>query len=167
MAYITLEQAKDHLRVDFDDDDIYILALIDVCEAAVLNEIKAFTPAVGTVTTNGTTTLTGSDTAFTELKAGDVLKVEGETNRTIASITSDTVLSVTLAFSTSVSGLSFTVESSPLVSGVLPRPIYQAILLMTGHLYEHREPVIAGVGVQKIPFSMDYILAPYKTWVVR
>ena len=167
MAYITLEQAKDHLRVDFDDDDIYIETLIDVCETAILNEIKAFTPAVGAVTTNGTTALTGSDTAFTEMKAGDVLKVEGETSRTIASITSDTALSVTLAFSTSVSGLSFTVESSPLVSGVLPKPIYQAILLMTGHLYEHREPVIAGVGVQKIPFSMDYILAPYKTWVVR
>jgi len=167
MAYITLEQAKDHLRVDFDDDDIYIDTLIAVCETAVLNEIKAFTPAEGTVTTDGTTALTGSSTLFTELKAGDVLKVEGESNRTIASITSDIVLNVTVAFSTSVSGLTFKYESTPLVSGVLPKPIYQAILLMIGHLYEHREPVIAGVGVMKVPFTLEYLLAPYKTWVVR
>ena len=98
--YVTLEQAKDHLRVDFEDDDIYIETLIDVAEQSVANEI-------------GTTLLSNE------------------------------------------------------VGGVLPKPLFQAILLMTGHLYEHREPVIAGVGVQKIPFSMEYLLAPYKTWVCK
>jgi 16S rRNA U1498 N3-methylase RsmE len=42
MEYVTLEQAKDHLNlIDFDDDDVYIEDLIDVSEAAVLNEIRA------------------------------------------------------------------------------------------------------------------------------
>ena len=37
--YITLERAKEHLRVDFDDDDNYITSLIDVVEQAVSAEI--------------------------------------------------------------------------------------------------------------------------------
>lgn len=167
MAYVTLEQAKDHLRVNFDDDDIYIEDLIAVAEASVLNEIKAFTTGVGTVTTNATTTLTGDGTTFTDLKAADVLKVVGETTRIISSVTSDTVLIVTVAFSTSASSLTFEVESSPLISGVLPKPLYQGILLMIGHLYSSREPVVTGVGVMKVPFSLEYLLAPYKTWVCK
>lgn len=39
MAYVTLEQAKDHLRVDFIDDDQYIEDLISVAEVSVANEI--------------------------------------------------------------------------------------------------------------------------------
>jgi uncharacterized phage protein (predicted DNA packaging) len=97
--YITLEQAKDHLRVDFDDDDQYIEDLISVSEQSVENEI-------------GTTLVAN------------------------------------------------------LQSGVLPKPLFQAVLLMIGHLYNSREPVIIGTGVVKVPFSLEYLLFPYKTWTV-
>jgi hypothetical protein len=100
MAYVTLEQAKDHLRVDIADDDFYILELIAVSEAAVENEI-------------GTTLV------------------------------------------------------SNLVGGVLPKPLYQAILLMVGHLYATREPVMVGVSVVKCPFTLEYLLYPYKTWTCQ
>ena len=98
--YVTLEQAKDHLRVDIADDDFYILDLIAVSEAAVENEI-------------GTTLV------------------------------------------------------SNLESGVLPKPLYQAILLMIGHLYATREPVMVGVSVVKCPFTLEYLLYPYKTWTCQ
>lgn len=63
----------------------------------------------GTVTTNGTTTLSGSGTAFTtQLRIGDRINVSGETVRFVATISSDTSLTVTSAFSTSSAGLSFT-----------------------------------------------------------
>lgn len=62
----------------------------------------------GTVATTGTTTLTGSGTFFTDYEVGDTVTVEGETVRTIATITSDTVLTVTVAFNTTDSGLTFT-----------------------------------------------------------
>jgi hypothetical protein len=41
MAYVTLEQAKDHCRIDGDlhDEDHYIIALIEVAERAVQDEI--------------------------------------------------------------------------------------------------------------------------------
>jgi len=62
----------------------------------------------GTVATTGTTTLTGTNTYFNDYKAGDKITVSGETIRTIATITSDTVLTVTVAFSNTASSKTFT-----------------------------------------------------------
>lgn len=168
MAYVTLEQAKDHLRVNFDEDDEYIEGLISVAETSVLNEIKGHVPGSGTVTTNGTTSLVGdSDTVFLGLAAGDTIYVTGETARTISTITDNSNLTVTSAFYTSASSLSYYTIPTPLESGVLPKPLYQAMLIMIGHLYANREPVIAGVSISKVPFSLEYLVAPYKTWVVK
>lgn len=62
----------------------------------------------GTVATNGSTTLTGTGTSFlTNYAVGDAILVSGETVRTIATITSDTVMTSTVAFSTTASGLSY------------------------------------------------------------
>jgi hypothetical protein len=62
----------------------------------------------GTVATTGTTTLTGTSTYFTDYKVGDQITVSGETVRTIDTITSNTVLTVTVAFSNTASGKTFT-----------------------------------------------------------
>jgi hypothetical protein len=100
MAYVTLEQAKDHLRVEIADDDFYITDLIAVSEQSIENEIGS-----------------------------------------------------TLA--------------SNLSGGVLPKPLYQAILLLIGHLYATREPVMVGVSVVKCPFTLEYLIYPYKTWTCK
>lgn len=64
---------------------------------------------IGTVATNGTTTLTGTATRFLRLfRVGDTITVQGEGVRTIASIASDTSLTATAAFSTTASSLTFT-----------------------------------------------------------
>lgn len=168
MAYVTLEEAKDHIRVDFEDDDHYIEALIDAAEAAIINEVSGDFPGYGTVTTAGTTALAGDSSAkFLKYKVGDAINVDGETARSIATITSDTALTVSVAFSTSKSGLSYYVTPSPLVAGVLPKPLKQAILLMIGHLYNQREPVITGSSAVKVPMSVDMLIAPYKNWVCK
>ena len=168
MAYITLDQAKDHIRVDHTDDDIYITELIDVCETSILNEIAGVILVSGTVTTNGTTALTGDSSAsfLSQVKAGDSIKVQGETSRIVGAVTSDTALTVTVAFSTSLGSLTYVITPSPLVSGVLPMPIKQAILLLIGHLYNQREPVIIGTSAVKIPNTLEFLIAPYKNWVV-
>lgn len=62
----------------------------------------------GTVATTGTTTLTGSSTYFTDYNVGDRITVDGESVRTIDTITSDTSLTVTVAFSNTASGKTFT-----------------------------------------------------------
>jgi hypothetical protein len=62
----------------------------------------------GTVATVGTTALTGTNTYFTDYAVGDKITVDGETVRTIATITSDTALTVTPAFSNTASAKTFT-----------------------------------------------------------
>ena len=70
---------------------------------------KATAPTeIGTVATAGTTALTGTGTFFTDYKSGDQLTVDGETVRTIDTITSDTALTVTVAFSNTASAKTFT-----------------------------------------------------------
>lgn len=61
----------------------------------------------GTVTTNGTINLVGSGTNFLSRRVGDQIYVNTETVRVIASIATDTALTVTSAFSTSTAGLSY------------------------------------------------------------
>ncbi len=62
----------------------------------------------GTVATAATVTLTGTGTNFLDYRVGDKVTVAGETVRTIATITSDTVLTVTLAFTNTASAKTFT-----------------------------------------------------------
>ena len=64
---------------------------------------------IGTLETAGTTTLLGTDTKFLrEFVVGDTISVEGETDRIVATIVSDVELTVTVAFSTTASLLTFT-----------------------------------------------------------
>jgi len=62
----------------------------------------------GIVATTGTTILTGTNTFFTDYQIGDKITVYGETERIIDSITSDTSLTVSVAFSNTASSLTFT-----------------------------------------------------------
>lgn len=56
----------------------------------------------GTVTTNGTVTITGAGTLFTdELAVGDEVQITGESVRTVATIASNTSLTLTAAATTS------------------------------------------------------------------
>ena len=47
----------------------------------------------------------------------------------------------------------------------VPAPIRSAILLLVGHLYENREPVVIGSSVAVVPMAVEYLLGPYQ--VVR
>jgi hypothetical protein len=64
---------------------------------------------IGTVATNGTTALVGTSTVFSRsFVVGDTISVAGETDRFIATITDSTHLTVTVAFSTTATGLAYT-----------------------------------------------------------
>lgn len=46
----------------------------------------------------------------------------------------------------------------------VPQPIRAAMLLLIGHLYENREAVITGTGVNDLPLGVAALLAPYKVF---
>lgn len=48
----------------------------------------------------------------------------------------------------------------------VPDAIRAAILMMTGQLYEFREPVVAGVSVSEVPLTIKWLLDPYRRMVV-
>jgi len=76
---------------------------------ATIEQSRGTTTGPGTGATTGTTTLTGTGTKFlTDFQVGDTITVNGETVRTVASVTSDTVLDVTVAFTNTASGKTYT-----------------------------------------------------------
>lgn len=106
---------------------------------------KAVAPTEpGTVTTAGTTALAGSGTYFTDYRVGDKITVSGETERTIATIVSDTSLTVTVAFSTTASDLTLT-HKSIIATGVqsyslhrsFNNPSDQAVILKSDGTYTY------------------------------
>jgi uncharacterized phiE125 gp8 family phage protein len=48
---------------------------------------------------------------------------------------------------------------------VVPQAIMQALRLLVGHFYEHREAVQAGGSVVELPFAVDALLAPYRRFI--
>lgn len=81
----------------------------------------------GTVATTATTTLTGTSTYFTDYQIGDTITVSGETVRTIATIVSDTSLTVTVAFSNTGSAKTFT-HKTIIVTGVQSYSVHRNLL---------------------------------------
>jgi uncharacterized phiE125 gp8 family phage protein len=49
------------------------------------------------------------------------------------------------------------------VGSDVPEPIRQAMLLLIGHWYEHREAVIVGTNAMLMPMAVNSLLAPYRT----
>lgn len=164
--YITRVEAKAHLRVDFPDDDDYIDSLIALVEELVLVEIQGSIPGDGTAAINGTT-VTGTDTNFTDYAVGDTITVAGETTRIIGTLSNDLLLTVTVAFTTPTSGLTYIMHGGmPLIDGKIPTRLRQAMLLMIGHFYMIRESTMIGVAPTKIPFGFDFLIAPYKNYTI-
>jgi len=162
-VYTTLAEAKSHLRVDFSDDDTYIAHVQEMAEQYLLNELSGTYTGEGTVTTATDLNLTGDETNFTDFAVGDTVKVDGETDRTIATIVSDTALTVSLAFTATDTDLTWEIKTGmPLVGGNLPLPLKHALLLLIEHFYSIRGPVIVGVGVTKVPMSVESLIAPYR-----
>lgn len=48
--------------------------------------------------------------------------------------------------------------------GDIPEPIRQAMLLLVGHWYEHRETVVVGVTPSELPFAVEALLFPFRVF---
>ena len=89
---------------------------------------------VGTVATAGTTALTGTSTYFTDYRVGDKITVSGETVRTIATIVSDSSLTVTVAFSNTASAKTFT-RDTIIATGVQTYSLHRQFLGASDEVY--------------------------------
>ena len=46
----------------------------------------------------------------------------------------------------------------------VPTEIKQGILILAGHFFEVREPVVIGTSVMVVPFTVEALLMPYRAW---
>lgn len=112
--------SDDNVPASGSDDYNLWLAMMNVKQSEFANDSKntwsslfyATAPyELGTVSTSGTKTLTGTGTYFNDYRVGDKILVNGETTRTIESIASNTSLDVTVAFANTASSKEFTHQS--------------------------------------------------------
>lgn len=76
-------------------------------------------------------------------------------------VTRDQINSVTVTFA---AGYAPTTDSPADYTANVPRAIKQAMMLLIGHWYEHREDVALGVSVAPVPVAVDALLAPYRVY---
>lgn len=178
---ITLEEAKAHLRVDFDDDDAYILALITVAREIAeqrtnralvtqtwdyvldtfppCGEIKLRKPALQSVTSVNYTDSSGVEHVMPESDyIVDAKSVPGRIflgfGKTWPTAILQPASAVRIRFVAGYGNADF-----------VPRALKQAMLFLISQFYENREPVSLNTKPEVIPMTFDLLIGPYK--VVR
>jgi uncharacterized phiE125 gp8 family phage protein len=177
---VTLEEAKLHLRVDSDctGEDVLITSLITAARQMVENytglalinqtwemlvdefpdDDMALRPApLSSITSitytdiNGATQTASPTTVYTadtySLPGAAVLRY-GQTWPTVRDIKNAITVTYVAGFGTAASSV--------------PGPIKAAILLLIGHLFEHRESVVIGTISSELPQGVEYLLNPYR-----
>jgi uncharacterized phiE125 gp8 family phage protein len=172
---LSLAEAKAHLRVEHDDEDDYIEALVAaatgyldgptgilgraigsqqwdfVFDAFPVSEIRM--PLRPLVTVDRIRHLDGAG-AWQTLALTDY-QVDPDTGGGwIAPAAAgwptamDTINAVEVRFTAGYAAV--------------PPPILHAIRILVGHWYEHREPVVTGTIVAQLPLSVEALIAPYR-----
>lgn len=175
---VSRTEAKAHLRVDTSDDDTYIDTLITVARRRVEadslhalltqtlelrlsgfpsgNAIELPAPPLQSVTS---VKYTDADeavtTVATSVYAADTYSTPGrvvlKAGQSWPVFTPSPANPVTIRY---VAGWTS--------AGAVPADLRQAVLLLVGHLYEHREPVNIGNIVTPLPLAYDSLIAEYR-----
>lgn len=174
---VTLAEAKLHLRVDVDDDDAYITALIgaaremveEVLRRALISQDWQLTldtwpsspfelplPPLQSAVVDYTDLAGASHTLATTVYGVDSASEPGR----VYLKDGQTWPSETLAEAGGVQ-VTFTAGYGDAGEDV-PQALRQALLLLVGHLYENREAVTDTRALQTTPLAFEYLLWPWR-----
>jgi uncharacterized phiE125 gp8 family phage protein len=175
-SYISIDDAKEHLRVVNTDEDGYIAAILeaafDVCENYVGYPLRLTSVQFTCYTwplfnidlpgrfqslesvkyyadiTNALTTLSASEYTWQAQETGLVIRWNDDT-------------SLPDTFKNRVDGVQFNTQMG-FVPGALPGSIRAAVLLNLGDLYEERKNTIVGTTQTTLTRGAEFLLNPYK-----
>ena len=168
---ISLEEARLHLRVDHDDEDLMIDSYIRAASARLDGPDgylgRCLTPKVWRLDLNqlhGTITLPlppcQEVTSITYADRNGDVQTLNETSYRIRGIGDvASIMPIEAWPDTDSASITFTAGYT-----VVPDPIRAAILLRVAHMYEHRESVVIGESVAGLPLGEDDLLRNFRLW---
>lgn len=172
VSAITLEQAKVFLRVEDNDQDEVIDALIAAAQGNIDGPDGWLGRCIGAQTLEFTADSFDFGVCLPYQPATDIVSVKYDDASNVEQTLDPTAyrLDRTGTLQCPFNG------SWPSVSGErgsvrvtyragsddVPAPIRQAMLLMIGHWYENRMAVSAGVSMDELPFGVSALLMPYR-----
>jgi len=168
---VPLHEARLHLRVDHDDEDLMIDSYIRAASARLDGPDgylgRCLTPKVwrlglnqlrGTITLplppcQEVTSITYAD------RNGDVQTLANASYRVRGIGDVACITPIGSWPDTDSASITFTAGYT-----VVPDPIRAAILLRVAHMYEHRESVVIGESVAGLPLGEDDLLRNFRLW---
>lgn len=174
---VTLTEAKAHLRVDHDDEDDLIEALIDAAHEVVERE-------TGIVLASSSWRLTLPDWPinFVDLRPGPLVSITSvqyyDANDSLQTLSSsyyrtltdsmpgrlewvENLTLPTLSTRDSLDVVRVTYVQGYATAADIPKALKQACLLLVGHYFEHREDAIAGTIISTIPRAAASLMSIY------
>lgn len=175
---ITLDEAKAHLRVVFDDEDDYIASLIVAARQMAEGKLnRTITQRVREQAFCGWGRMPLLKPPFVQIESVSYIDADGNeqtleaSDITVTTRSEPAAVALAPALRNSPPPLSnideavivrYTAGYAP---GEVPRPIVQWMLLVIGSLYENRETIVAGVSVTSIPEDfVKWLLQPYMVY---
>jgi uncharacterized phiE125 gp8 family phage protein len=184
---ISLQEAKEHCRIDLDDEDALIGSLIiaarqhveDVTGRQLITATWALTldgwpwfidvPKAPLLTTPAVAITYLDTNGTTQTLATTQYRVEASTGPTAGRARIMREYAVVWPTLRSVgNAVTITFTAGYGTSGdKVPMPIRQAMLLLIGHWYRNRESVNVGNIVSELPQAFDALIGPYRTWALQ
>lgn len=176
---LSLQEAKDHLRLDIDNDDRLILSLIKAAREWVEGQTKrALISQVWDQQIDGNWPWKFGCPRI-DLEKNPVISVDSITyvdgtspNPTLAATKYTSVLRNHYSFIVPAYGVDWpTVRSVPSAITVrftagyttVPQPLIQAITLLVAHWYERREVIEQSQrSINEIPYGVEALISPYR-----
>ena len=156
MSFVTLAEAKLHLRADGTDEDALIGLYINAAEQAAVKAMDRGVYADGTALQ---TAMTAAPAALTTATAAYTAAV------TAADAMTDTTEQAAALQVAETAYMRAQVAYRQVFDGIVVNDqIKAAVLLTVGSLYAQREDVVVGASVAALPNGADYLLQPYKVY---
>lgn len=156
MSFVSLAEAKIHLRVDGTDEDALIGIYINAAEQAAIKAMDRGVYADNTALQAAMTAAPGVLTTATATYTAAVTAAEAMTDATeqaaALQVAETAYMRAQVAYRQVFDGI------------VVNDQIKAAVLLTVGHLYANREDVVAGASVAALPNGADYLLQPFKVY---
>jgi uncharacterized phiE125 gp8 family phage protein len=179
---LDLAAAKEHLRViDFEEDDAYITSLISAARRTVEDMTgRTLIDTTFTQSARGWSgffdLLRGNGRSIGSVKYDDADGVEQTVDPTLYGIHPYGDGCAALALYNEFTApdlidrpfvdrirIQFTAGYGAAATDV-PQPLRQAVLYLVAHYYDNRSPVGVNVNLNKMPFTVEALSAPYKIY---